>query len=310
MQQLMTLNRTLQQPRLWQGALWALTGLFGLAAALLAAQLTWQFLSPTPQVASGPLAVSSSGSQVTNLASLKSRHIFGNPVTAVVNTTRQQEAPLTRLNLRLLGVSASSVPERSAAIIEQAGQQSTYSPGDLLNNTQVKVLEIFADRVILENQGRRETLELEGIGELSPGLSLTMGAQRGQESGQVPVPQTQTQTQTQTRVPAPLTQNQAQVPAPLAQNVLEYVRISPVRQGASIQGYRLQANKNPEVFNAAGFQNGDLAIAINGQSLTDMNTAMALTRSLGSMTEITVTVLRQGKTIDLELAVPAELKSN
>ncbi|CAI8163449.1 MAG: Type II secretion system protein C [Pseudidiomarina mangrovi] len=77
-----------------------------------------------------------------------------------------------------------------------------------------------------------------------------------------------------------------------------------------MQGYRLQAKNNPEIFTAAGFQNGDLAIAINGQSLTDMNTAMALTRSLGTMTNITVTVLRQGKTIDLELAIPATLPGN
>lgn len=307
MQNLITLNRVLQQPRVWQGSLWAITMVCAVAAALLAAQLTWQLFSPAPQIASGPLKGDANRSAVVDLANLKARHIFGNASAAPVQQ-RQQDAPLTRLNLRLLGVSASSVPDRSAAIIEQAGQQSTYSPGDLLNNTQVKVLEIYADRVILENQGRRETLELEGIGELSPGLSLTMGAQRGQEQGQGAGTVTR-----QPQVPAPqgqVPQTQTQVPAPLGQNVLEYVRISPVRQGASIQGYRLQANKNPEVFTAAGFQNGDLAIAINGQSLTDMNTAMALTRSLGTMTEITVTVLRQGKTIDLELAVPAELQGN
>ena len=96
----------------------------------------------------------------------------------------------------------------------------------------------------------------------------------------------------------------------MAASILDYVSISPVRQGAGIQGYRLQAKKNPELFSAAGFQNGDLAIAINGQSLTDMNTAMALTRSLGTMDTITVTVLRQGKTIELELAIPASLPVN
>ena len=305
MQQLLIRLNPMQQPRVWQGALWALTALFALAAALLAAQLTWQLFSPAPQVASGPLQVDASGSPVVNLNALKARNIFGNAGAAPVTQTRQQDAPLTRLNLRLLGVSASSVPERSAAIIEQAGQQSTYSPGDLLNNTQVKVLEIYADKVILENQGRRETLELEGIGELSPGLSLTMGAQRG--STETPRPQQQQQQQQHQQQQQ---QQQVQRAEVLSQSVLDLVSISPVRQGASIQGYRLQAKKHPEVFTAAGFQNGDLAIAINGQSLTDMNTAMALTRSLGTMNNMTVTVLRQGKTIDLELAVPANLPGN
>ena len=299
MQQFMTRFNPIQQPRLWQAALWALTGLLALAAALLAAQLTWQLLSPAAQVASGPLKVDSSSTSVVDLSALKARNIFGNAAAKPVEQSRQQQAPLTRLNLRLLGVSASSVPERSAAIIEQAGQQSVYSPGDLLTNTQVKVLEIYADRVILENQGRRETLELEGIGELSPGLSLTMEAQRGS-------PPAQEQQQQQQQQPPPvLTRGEA-----MAQSVLDYVSISPVRQGASMQGYRLQAKNNPELFTAAGFQNGDLAIAINGQSLTDMSTAMALTRSLGTMTSMTVTVLRQGKTIDLELAIPATLPGN
>lgn len=298
MQQFMTRFNPIQQPRLWQAALWALTAVLALAAALLAAQLTWQLFSPAPQLASGPLKVDSSGTSVVDLSALKARNIFGNAAAKPVEQSRQQQAPLTRLNLRLLGVSASSVPERSAAIIEQAGQQSVYSPGDLLTNTQVKVLEIYADRVILENQGRRETLELEGIGELSPGLSLTMEAQRGSS----PAPQQQQQQQ---QTPPVLTRGEA-----MAQSVLDYVSISPVRQGASMQGYRLQAKNNPELFTAAGFQNGDLAIAINGQSLTDMSTAMALTRSLGTMTSMTVTVLRQGKTIDLELAIPATLPGN
>lgn len=296
MQNLMTRLNFTQQPRLWQGPLWALTALFAIAAVVIAAQLSWQLLSPAAQIASGPLKISGSGSSVVDLGALKARNIFGNAGSAPVTQNRQQQAPLTRLNLRLLGVSASSVPARSAAIIEQAGQQNTYSAGDVLNNTQVKVLEIYADRVILENQGQRETLELEGIGELSPGLSLTMSAQLSASSAVQPAAQLATE---------PVISAET-----MAASILDYVSISPVRQGAGIQGYRLQAKKNPELFTAAGFQNGDLAIAINGQSLTDMNTAMALTRSLATMDTITVTVLRQGKTIELELAVPASLPVN
>jgi len=296
MQNLMTRLQFTQQPRLWQGPLWALTALFALATVVLAAQLSWHLLSPAAQIASGPLKISGGGSSVVDLSGLKARNIFGAAGNVPVSQNRQQQAPLTRLNLRLLGVSASSVPARSAAIIEQAGQQSTYSAGDLLNNTQVKVLEIYADRVILENQGQRETLELEGIGELSPGLALTMSAQlnasRANQSAAQPATEPAISAET------------------VAASILDYVSISPVRQGAGIQGYRLQAKKNPELFSAAGFQNGDLAIAINGQSLTDMNTAMALTRSLGTMDTITVTVLRQGKTIELELAIPASLPVN
>lgn len=300
MQNLMTRLHFTQQPRLWQGPLWALTALFALATVVLAAQLSWHLLSPAAQIASGPLKISGGGSSVVDLSGLKARNIFGAAGNVPVSQNRQQQAPLTRLNLRLLGVSASSVPARSAAIIEQAGQQSTYSAGDLLNNTQVKVLEIYADRVILENQGQRETLELEGIGELSPGLALTMSAQLNASSANQSAAQSAAQPATEPAISAET----------VAASILDYVSISPVRQGAGIQGYRLQAKKNPELFSAAGFQNGDLAIAINGQSLTDMNTAMALTRSLGTMDTITVTVLRQGKTIELELAIPASLPVN
>lgn len=295
MQALTDIAKPLQQPAVWRAGLWAFSAVAAIAAALLAAQLTWQLLTPAPAPASGPLQVDVSQAAPIDINALKARNLFGNATQVV--TTQTQSAPRTRLNLRLLGVTASSDPSRSAAIIEQSGQQSMYIIGDALGNSAVKVLEIYADRVILDNAGRRETLELEGIGELSPGLSLTMENAVGNQQQQ----QQQQQQQVEVLVQQPLTTQQQA----LAQSVLDYVRISPVRQGASIQGYRLQANKYPEVFAAAGFQNGDLAIAINGQSLTDMNTAMTLTRSLGSMRQITVTVLRQGKTIDLELAVPA-----
>ncbi|MDX1706528.1 type II secretion system protein GspC [Pseudidiomarina sp.] len=284
------INR-LRPPTLWRYGLWTLTAIAALLATWLLARLTWQLLTPVAEPVSGPLAPARQASNpqinVSTIAGLK---LFGDA--AAPTQQRIASAPKTSLNVRLLGVSASNYPQHSAAIIERSGQQEVYAIGDQLSGSQVTVEEIYADRVILNNQGRLETLELEGIGELGPGLSLTL--ERGADTGR-PV-----------SAPSSVVEEVAENPA----SILEYVSISPARDGAKIVGYRLRPGPTPELFNQAGFVSGDLAVAINGQDLTDIRTAMSMTRDLASMDSIIVTVNRDGQYIDLELTVPDEARGN
>lgn len=286
------------------------TAVCAVAAVWFGAQLTWQVITPATPVASGPLSVSATQSErQASAQSLIALDLFGTPP---VSQVAASNAPKTSLNIRLLGVSASNVPERSAAIIERSGQQEVYVMGEKLNGTQVVIKEIYADRVILDNNGRLETLELEGIGELSEGLSLTMANSRGAGSGSDGVSRSARAVDAGAggagagndgASGSEVLDNASPEVREVADNLLQHVKITPVRSGNGLAGYRLSPGANPELFNKAGFRDGDLAVAINGEDLTRVSTAMKLMRELGSMTEATITVERNNQYTDLRLDI-------
>ena len=258
---------------------------------IVAAQATWWFMTPTPATQQRPnvdVRSQSGDNQSVDLAKLQQLSIFGRQQAGTQSRGNSYaNAPKTALNVRLVGVSASSRPERSAAIIEQAGKQSTYIVGDTIGRSRVTVEQILADRVILDNGGRLETLQLEDIGEDRPALSLVVESAEASEPE--PTGNTSDALQRVQRDPGQL---------------LDYVSIAPVLEQGSLQGYRLSPGNQADIFYQAGFQEGDLAIAINGYDLTDMQQASQLSSQLQEATEATVTVLRNGERIELSLQLP------
>lgn len=289
-------------PRFVRVLLWLLTVLFALYAAWTLAQMTWQMFAPPSPPASGPIKVqvqqqrSSSNIPVRRLSDL---NLFGS---AAVTPADTRNAPKTQLNVRLLGVTASNVPERSAAIIEKDRNQEVYVIGDQILVTRVTIEEIYADRVILNNNGALETLELEGIGELSEGLSLTLeNQQRAQADDDAPMSDQRLREVSDAQQAYRELRRSGESAA-----LLDYVRISPAMSGNGLQGYRLSPGKYPELFEQAGFKAGDIAVAINGQDLTDVSSAQVAIGELRNARQVIVTVLRDEEYIDLELAVPSE----
>tara|TARA_B100000700_G_scaffold143175_1_gene159139 strand:+ start:180 stop:1049 length:870 start_codon:yes stop_codon:yes gene_type:complete len=267
------------------------TVLLWIWVVIVAAQATWWFMTPTPATQQRPnvdVRSQSGDNQSVDLAKLQQLSIFGRQQAGTQSRGNSYaNAPKTALNVRLVGVSASSRPERSAAIIEQAGKQSTYIVGDTIGRSRVTVEQILADRVILDNGGRLETLQLEDIGEDRPALSLVV------ESAEASEPETTGNT-------SDALQRVQRDPGQL----LDYVSIAPVLEQGSLQGYRLSPGNQADIFYQAGFQEGDLAIAINGYDLTDMQQASQLSSQLQEATEATVTVLRNGERIELSLQLP------
>ncbi|WP_411360722.1 type II secretion system protein GspC [Pseudidiomarina salilacus] len=306
--QLQRLSALTSEPRVVRAVLWVVTALLAIVAVWLAAQLTWQLIAPSSKPASGPIqaqAEQTSARATGRAAVLTELDLFGTAVTA---ETDSRNAPKTNLNVRLLGVSASSVPAKSAAIIEKDRQQEVYVIGDNIVGTNVGIEEIYSDRVILDNNGVLETLELEGIGELGPGLSLSVDDRQT----------TQAQPERQSFTPQATQRQGAQFNNPRARDayrrmqqgdtgaLLDYIRVSPAMQGGELAGYRLSPGKFPDLFADAGFKTGDIAVALNGQDLTDVASAQVALQELRSASRITVTVLRDEAYLDLELAVPAQ----
>ncbi|OIM99408.1 type II secretion system protein GspC [Idiomarina sp. MD25a] len=257
---------------------------------IVAAQATWWFMTPSPETQQRPnvdVRAQNRDNQSVDLAKLQQLPIFGRQQAGTQSRGNDYaNAPKTSLNVRLVGVSASSRPERSAAIIEQAGKQSTYIVGDAIGRSRVTVEQILADRVILDNGGRLETLQLEDIGEDRPALSLVV------ESSEAEANKANNTSDALQRVKRDPDQ------------LLDYVSIAPVLEQGSLQGYRLSPGNQADIFYQAGFQEGDLAVAINGYDLTDMQQASELSSQLQGATEATVTVLRNGERIELSLQLP------
>lgn len=290
-------------PRFVRGLLWVLTALFAIYAVWVLAKMTWQMFAPVSPPASGPLQVQvqrQSANPKSSVSRLADLNLFG---TSEITASDTRNAPKTQLNVRLLGVTASNVPERSAAIIEKDRRQEVYVIGDKITGTQVSIEEIYADRVILNNNGALETLELEGIGELSEGLSLTLENQQQAQVEQNDVPMSDEQLR---RVSDAQQAYRELRRSGESAALLDYIRISPAMSGDGLQGYRLSPGKYPELFTEAGFKAGDIAVAINGQDLTDVSSAQVAIGELRNARQIIVTVLRDEEYLDLELAVPSE----
>jgi general secretion pathway protein C len=125
------------------------------------AALTWMILSPANVVLLEPTRASSSSSIQQNHDSIADRHVFGDAVAEVVEVPKEVNAPKTRLRLELLGVMAASKAENSSAIIApKNGTGENYRIGDIVQG-RTKLAAVHQDKVILDSNGKLETLKFD-----------------------------------------------------------------------------------------------------------------------------------------------------
>ncbi len=85
------------------------------------------------------------------------------------------------------------------------------------------------------------------------------------------------------------------------QKIFNYIQLTPVRK-EGIVGYAVKPGRSFS-FDASGFKEGDIAIALNQQDFTDRRAMIALMRQLPSMDSIQLTVLRKGARHDISIAL-------
>lgn len=79
----------------------------------------------------------------------------------------------------------------------------------------------------------------------------------------------------------------------------DYVRVTPVQRDGQLAGYRLMPGKDPAMFQQLGFQQGDLAIEINGVPLNDMQQAMRVINDIRDASEAAIKIERDGEIRDI-----------
>ncbi|WP_417348164.1 type II secretion system protein GspC [Ferrimonas sp.] len=283
-----------------------LTVLLAVYAIYLASQLTWMMVPKEsgPQQAWRPQTQQGTQTQGRDMSQVQSLNLFGKAEKTqatkkpVVETNLITDAPKTTLRILLTGLVASSEQERGIAIIESAGSQETYGIGDKIKGTSASLHEVYADRAIIVNRGRYETVMLDGI-EYSK--TITDETKRLKQTPTEPQQQDLRENQAVSRQLDEARSALLSDPGKLT----DYLSISPVKtQEGGLKGYRLNPGKDRALFTQAGLKAGDLAVAINGYDLTQMSEAMQVLAELPELTEMSVMVEREGQLTEIMFSLP------
>ncbi|MDC5703175.1 type II secretion system protein GspC [Vibrio europaeus] len=241
----------------------------------------WSASSVSQWQPSGVVSAGSSSSSQLDISELQNSNLFGKyrETAPVVEQPKVQDAPKSRLNVVLVGVVTSSNPEKSLAVIANRGQQATYGINEVIEGTRAKLVQVQPDRVIIDNSGRNETVMLEGLKYTKPSVTA------------VKAPESVTRSQVS---PDSLNKIREEIRQD-AKQIFQYVRMSQVKQDGEVVGYRLSPGKDRALFDAVGLKPGDIAISINGLDLKDSAAMGEVFRSLSQLTELNLTVERNGQ---------------
>lgn len=284
---MMTTKRPLSQRTLTRLLTWLLVVIL----AWISGRMLWMLLAPPTTVSpwqAKSVKVATSGSDI-NVGNLLSMNLFGqyNAQPKPVEATIKKDAPQTRLNLKLVGVVASSDPQSAFAVITNNGKQNTYGVNEVVDGTRVTLKAVYNDRVIISNSGRDETVMLEG-------LKFSKSAQ----------PTTQKSISNKATKPNVDSSKLAEIKKKILaqpQSLFSYIRLSQVKKDGEVQGYRVNPGKDRILFDSVGLKANDLAVAINGNSLTDPSVMAKLWAELSSATDFTLTVERGGQVHDIHI---------
>ena len=261
-------------------------------ASLLAA-LTWGLVTPQGSIQLDDIKVSPLSIETDPNAQLV-RQLPGWHLMGVV--TREQtpvvvstpiDAPDTRLKLVLHGVYVTGESGKARAIIaDPKGKEEQYAVGDKLPGN-AELSEVYPDRVILQRNGRYETLRL-----IPDSKSKRGGAIKS--SGK-------TLTAKHEQKIRDIRQKIKQSPKTL----IQVVRPTPYmgEDGAMI-GYTLQPGRELELFKGLGLQPGDVAVQINDVKLNSKESGMQALKSIQSGDDASITILRGGQEQVMNFRMP------
>jgi general secretion pathway protein C len=233
------------------------------------------------------------------LADIKRLNLFGDFNAAPVDVKEVTDAPVTRLNLTLTGVVASTVKDQGAAIIENRNQQQTYGIGEKIEGTNASLKEVYADRVIIKNGSSNETLMLDGVDYNKNSSQLTDQTRQ--------TPDTPSQLRNQGAERRTLSDDAIRASRELQDqpaSFVDYIAVSPHRPNGELLGYRVSPGKKPALFEAAGLQSGDVITDINGLDLTDIQQALEAMNMLKELQSLQMSVQREDELITIYLDLP------
>lgn len=281
--------------------------------AYLFAQITWlaipQEKNTAALKASGPKSTQVSTSKQLNVNAIEALNLFGAFSQQEVEKVEElviEDAPETRLKLTLTGAVASSDKATSAAIIESAGKQETYSIGENIKGTRAVLEKVFNDRVLLKVSGRLETLMIEGVDFNKNVQAIKPASKQQRTTKKAPSKRFSSPNVVDQRNNKALTQSTKSLRKDLDDDpgkITDYLKISPKRENGKISGYRLMPGKDPTFFESAGLKNGDVAIQMNGFNLTEPREAAQALQSLKEEREVSLLLDRNSEITEILFSI-------
>jgi general secretion pathway protein C len=249
---------------------------------------------PANLVVLNPAESAPSAAQVqsVDLDKLLSWHLLGTAgepsAPVIIETidveTRQgieEGARETRLDLRLRGIISSTDDGLGHAIIEFKSKQQVYAVEDKLPiSGRVMVAKVMPDRVVIDNRGTYELLILYEDSALSPQLVAPVAKSLPKAEGELQNLDMRGDVRT-TTLATGYRQQLYKNPESLA----ELVRISAVRDGGVLRGYRIAPGSDTAQFSQLGFKAGDLVTGVNGITLSEPGNTVRLYQLMRSARE-------------------------
>ena len=205
-----------------------------------------------------------------------------------------KEVPKTRLRISLVGIIAASDPALSSVIVEYKGKQDSYFIDSVIAGAGARIDEIYNDRIIIVVDGEQQVLVLDGLDDNNTSVvkkrTTTTTSKRSSRSRGA-------------KKSTEIALNRKELLSNPSK-LLDFINISPVREGNQVKGYRVKPGKNATLFEEAGLQSGDLAVELNGVDLTDTSEAVGLMKEFPTMTEISLTIDRNGELNELFFSIP------
>lgn len=198
-----------------------------------------------------------------------------------------------KLPLEITGILASDHRSKSQVVIKFRNEEVLYGEGDAIEGTSARVSHIMDNRVEVFNSGRIDVYFLDPDNRVQT----------------PPAPQRPAPNTTAANAPGGKGSGPGGRPAMGPQDkkdladFMDYVSISPIKEGDAIRGYRLNPGKKPELFAKAGFRENDVAIRVNGYDLTNPEQAKKLFAEYATIENFEVTVERDGVTENIYLNI-------
>jgi general secretion pathway protein C len=315
----------------WKAVAVTLAATFVLAsiASLLLSQLILRSTATRPMRPTDRLSSETETDRVPHpslteaqLKQIYQRNIFNSegPATDEKNPAEPQgnsnEITKSSLGLKLLGTIFGGDPYSGLAVIldPQKNTINSFLVNDLLTPT-AKLIEVDREKVIIDNQGRREFIEVETpelvrdkrIKKKSP---TEAPAEPGQEPKIAPIaveppPKSYKEDGFQrdgNAIVMSSTYRQRLLTVDMAK-VLQDAKAMPNIVDNQLKGFRLTRIRQDSIYEKSGIQNDDVVLEINGIPLTDTSQAVRLLQSLKGENEIELRIDRGGKPMTLNLSV-------
>ncbi len=241
------------------------------SALILTRALSGLSAGPAAAAPTRPVPTRPAVNPAVELATIVNAHLFG-----LAGAQAGSTAPQTTIPLILAGVIADKDPTKGQAIIgDSAAGAKLFAVGAMIHGG-VRLNSVYGDRVLIERNGRLETLMLP----------------RNPVSGTAPVSR-------------PSAAPQAASARDTATLLAGIVRITPVFDSKQnkLLGYRITpaGTRGQNAFTQLGLRAGDLIVAVNGTPLDDAARAMEIMQTLSSSATATVTVSRNNQTQEVNL---------